>query len=103
MSDWVTLLCSRKSTEHCKSAITEKIKIGIKNLCVQGCLHYPHTILLISTGFVVIFSLILDISNLCLLSLFLAVLLDFVNFTILFKEEGFHFIDFSLFFSFQLH
>ena len=30
MSDWVTLLCSRKLPEHCKSAIMEKIKIMIK-------------------------------------------------------------------------
>ena len=31
MCDWVTLLCSRKLTEHCKSTIREKIKIIIKN------------------------------------------------------------------------
>ena len=30
MRDWVTLLCSRKFTEHYKSAIMEKIKIIIK-------------------------------------------------------------------------
>ena len=30
MCDWVTLLCSRKLTEHYKSAIMEKIKIIIK-------------------------------------------------------------------------
>ena len=30
MCDWVTLLYSRKLTEHCKPAITEKIKIIIK-------------------------------------------------------------------------
>ena len=30
MYDWVTLLCSRKLTEHCKSAIMEKIKVIIK-------------------------------------------------------------------------
>ena len=30
MCYWVTLLCSRKLTEHCKSAIMEKIKIIIK-------------------------------------------------------------------------
>jgi len=29
MCDWVTLLCSRKLTEHCKLAIMEKIKIII--------------------------------------------------------------------------
>ena len=32
MCDWVTLLCSRKLTEHCKSAIMEKIKNIIKNI-----------------------------------------------------------------------
>ena len=30
MGDWVTLLYSRKLTEHCKPAIMEKIKIIIK-------------------------------------------------------------------------
>ena len=30
MCDWVTLLYSRKLTEHCKPAIMEKIKIIIK-------------------------------------------------------------------------
>ena len=30
MCDWVTLLCSRNLTEHCKSAKMEKIKIIIK-------------------------------------------------------------------------
>ena len=30
MSDWITLLYSRKLTEHCKLAIMEKIKIIIK-------------------------------------------------------------------------
>ena len=30
MCDWVTLLCSRKLIEHCKSAIMEKIKIIMK-------------------------------------------------------------------------
>ena len=30
MCDWVTLLYSRKLTEHCKPAITEKVKIIIK-------------------------------------------------------------------------
>ena len=30
MCDWFTLLCSRKFTEHCKSALMEKIKITIK-------------------------------------------------------------------------
>ena len=30
MCDWITLLCSKKLTEHCKSAIMEKIKIEIK-------------------------------------------------------------------------
>ena len=29
MCNWVTLLCSRKLTEHCKPAIIEKIKIII--------------------------------------------------------------------------
>ena len=29
--DWVTLLYSRKLTEHCKPAITEKIKNCLKN------------------------------------------------------------------------
>ena len=33
MCDWVTLLCSRKLTEHCKSALMEKIKIIIKKKC----------------------------------------------------------------------
>ena len=32
MCDWVTLLYSRKLTEHCKSAIMEKIKIIIKKI-----------------------------------------------------------------------
>ena len=27
MSDWVTLLYSRKLTEHCKPALMEKIKV----------------------------------------------------------------------------
>ena len=31
MCDWVTLLCSRKLTEHCKSATMEKIKIIVKH------------------------------------------------------------------------
>ena len=30
MCDWVTLLYNRKSTEHCKPGIMEKIKIIIK-------------------------------------------------------------------------
>ena len=30
MCDWVTLLYSRKLTEHCKPAIMEKIKIIMK-------------------------------------------------------------------------
>ena len=30
MCDWVTVLYSRKLTEHCKPAVTEKIKIIIK-------------------------------------------------------------------------
>ena len=30
MCDWVTLLHSRKLTEHCKPAITEKINIILK-------------------------------------------------------------------------
>ena len=30
MCDWITLLCSIKLTEHCKSAIMEKIKIIVK-------------------------------------------------------------------------
>ena len=29
MCNWVTLLCSRKLTEHCKAAVMEKIKITI--------------------------------------------------------------------------
>ena len=28
--DWVTLLCNRKLTDHCKPAMMEKIKIIIK-------------------------------------------------------------------------
>ena len=32
MCDWVTLLCSRKLTEHCKSAIMEKTKMIIKKI-----------------------------------------------------------------------
>ena len=32
MCDWVTLLYSRKLTEHCKPAIMEKIKIIIKKI-----------------------------------------------------------------------
>ena len=32
MCDWVTLLCSRKLKEHCKSAIMEKTKIIIKEI-----------------------------------------------------------------------
>ena len=28
--DWVTLLCNRKLTEHCKSAIMEKISYFLK-------------------------------------------------------------------------
>ena len=31
MCDWVTSLCSGKLSEHCKTAIMEKIKIIIKN------------------------------------------------------------------------
>ena len=31
MCDWVTLLRSRKLTEHCKPAIMQKIKVIIKN------------------------------------------------------------------------
>ena len=35
MCDWVTLLYSRKLTEHCKPAIMEKIKIILKKeMCV---------------------------------------------------------------------
>ena len=30
MCNWVTMLCSRKLTEHCKPAIMEKIKIKKK-------------------------------------------------------------------------
>ena len=30
MCDWVTLLHSRKLTEHCKPAIMEKVKIILK-------------------------------------------------------------------------
>ena len=33
MCDWVTLLYSRKLTEHCKPAIMEKIKIILKIKC----------------------------------------------------------------------
>ena len=29
--DWVTLLCYRKSTDNCKPAIMENMKIVIKN------------------------------------------------------------------------
>ena len=36
MCDWVTSLCSRKLTEHCKSVITEKIKIIIKKKKLHG-------------------------------------------------------------------
>ena len=32
MCDGVTLLCSRKRTEHCKPAMMEKIKIVLKKL-----------------------------------------------------------------------
>ena len=32
MCDWVTLLYSRKLTEHCKPAIMEKIKIIINEM-----------------------------------------------------------------------
>jgi len=32
MCDWVTLLYSRKLTEHCKPAIIEKVKIILKNV-----------------------------------------------------------------------
>ena len=32
MCDWVTLLCSRALTEHCKPAVMEKIKVIIKKI-----------------------------------------------------------------------
>ena len=35
--DWVSLLYSRKLTEHCKPTITEKIKIIIKKAGSRGC------------------------------------------------------------------
>ena len=35
MCDWVTLLYSRKLTEHGKQAIMEKIKIKKKNKCTH--------------------------------------------------------------------
>ena len=38
MYDWVTLLYSRKSTEHCQPAIMEKIKIIIKK---KKQMHLP--------------------------------------------------------------
>ena len=37
MCDWVTLLCSRKLTEHYKSAIMEKIKTIKKNKQKPKC------------------------------------------------------------------
>ena len=42
MCDWVTLLYSRKLTEHCKSTIMEKIKIikkkiGVPIMAQQKC------------------------------------------------------------------
>ena len=48
MCDWVTLLCSRKLTEHCKLTITEKIKKSLfKKLeakkqfgCGDSCILY---------------------------------------------------------------
>ena len=46
MYNWVTLLYSRKLTEHCKPVIMEKIKITIKNkkyiskICLMKCLGY---------------------------------------------------------------
>ena len=39
MCDWVTLLYSRKLTEHCKPAIMEKIKIIIKRK--YGMIYIP--------------------------------------------------------------
>ena len=44
MCDWVTFLCSRKLTEHCKPAIMEKIKIIIKKWDNLGI--YPDKTLL---------------------------------------------------------
>ena len=38
--DWVTLLCSRKLTEHCKPAIMEKTKIIVKNSLKFYCLLF---------------------------------------------------------------
>ena len=34
--DWVALLCSRKWTEHCKPAITEKNKNHFKKIKTMG-------------------------------------------------------------------
>lgn len=31
MCDWITLLYSRKLTEHCKPTVMEKIKMKLKN------------------------------------------------------------------------
>ena len=40
MCDWVTLLYSRKLTEHCKPAIMEKIKIKNKKYIYAS--QFPH-------------------------------------------------------------
>ena len=41
MSDWVTLLYSRKLTEHCKPAIMEKIKTIIKFFKINFKKEFP--------------------------------------------------------------
>ena len=38
MCNWVTMLYSRKLTEHCKPAIMEKIKIILKIKKIKYCL-----------------------------------------------------------------
>ena len=51
MCDWVTLLCSRKLTEHCKSAIMEKIKIIIKKeIKVIKYFNFEKKIILVTTN-----------------------------------------------------
>ena len=49
MCNWVTLLYSRKLTEHCKPAIMEKIKITIKILKIdaeKACDKIQHQLLI---------------------------------------------------------
>ena len=42
MCDWVTMLYSRKLTEHCKPAIMEKIKIIINEKKEKNVLLFGH-------------------------------------------------------------